>query len=51
MITDVVMPGMNGRALAERLRVARPETKYSTYQGTRRRCLREATFQRAQTFS
>lgn len=27
LITDVVMPGFNGRILAERLRAARPETK------------------------
>ena len=27
MITDVVMPGMNGQALAERLKSIRPETK------------------------
>jgi DNA-binding NtrC family response regulator len=27
MITDVVMPGLSGPALAERLTAARPETK------------------------
>ncbi|MBN2339060.1 MAG: GAF domain-containing protein [Acidobacteria bacterium] len=27
LVTDVIMPGMNGRALAERLRVLRPELK------------------------
>ena len=27
MITDVVMPGFTGRVLAERLAVARPETR------------------------
>ena len=38
LISDIVMPGMNGRVLSDRLRVTYPELKVLFVSGLYRRC-------------